>query len=170
MALAKKMTKKMKTDEEILHENFNSFDWEEEENQMNVIQKFKSKHGADDYLEKFTKEEIDSELNNARRWLRNFWEDVVLKIPSDHPLWKIEDRRRLTMKAMAHVNTVEPLDEKLYLHLKFYEQSGHYWEGKNRPERYDDIEKILQREHLRNIDGLQQIPYRGKREEIKRTT
>jgi len=47
------------------------------------------------------------------------------------------------MKAANHMDLIEQFDEAVYRKLKFFERSGPYWAGKNRPHRYDFIDNLL---------------------------
>src|SRR5690606_30650021 len=119
----------------------------------NILQVLRDKHGTQcsdrksvAYLEAFKKLSVDSVENFARQLLRDLWNVFILKTINLTEEWKLDHYEGWLVKAMNHLELVEPYDEAVYDKCNFAEKSGPYWMGGNRPWRYDAIEnqRIMQ--------------------------
>jgi len=92
-----------------------------------------------DYIEVFKSLSVGSEMNIARQQLRDWWNNFIEKFQIES-YWQLENIEGWLVRALNHLNLLEPFDEAVYEKCQFCKTSGNYWKGKNRPWRYDWIE------------------------------
>eukprot|EP01103_Thecamoeba_quadrilineata_P012373 TRINITY_DN3180_c0_g1_i1.p1 TRINITY_DN3180_c0_g1~~TRINITY_DN3180_c0_g1_i1.p1 ORF type:complete len:422 (+),score=36.54 TRINITY_DN3180_c0_g1_i1:97-1362(+) len=136
-----------------------------ERQNINILSTFKEEH-KNEYIEKYKELSIESEVNKARNNLRDYWNSMITA--TQHlPQWKLDHHDSFLIRALNHMDLVEPFDEAVYEKCKFYVRSGPYWEGKNRPWRYDWIEDRYTQELARTDYQFPNPKYTKKRDQLR---